>query len=340
MPSRSALASPAGAVGQRRVGPAARPPPTPPCEDPGTPPAPPCAGLALLGQSAQGSHRDNQPNASATYQSSSSSASRVSKTIRHPEHRARHPERCIKRREKIKQRPVGSCHLSFSVTCLGPRLTVLCRLLDCFFALRHRTSTRDAGDLFSSAQASSSPPRPSVSAGVNCSFAEQPRLCGEKHHGEADPGVPGCDAAGGGHLSVRTHQTPVPESVCLLSRNGNRSLARAHPPSPAPRRGSVERCPLRRGAVPSAGRPAGVPGALCCRRTDQLLPQHPTRLNASQQGTARDPRHEPRWDAALGKPTRRRQRWEGFVTLVPRSALGSAACSGGARTLFKQRYYN
>ena len=216
MPSRSALASPAGAVGQRRVGPAARPPPTPPCEDPGTPPAPPCAGLALLGQSAQGSHRDNQPNASATYQSSSSSASRVSKTIRHPEHRARHPERCIKRREKIKQRPVGSCHLSFSVTCLGPRLTVLRRLLDCFFALRHRTSTRDAGDLFSSAQASSSPPRPSVSVGVNCSFAEQPRLCGEKHHGEADPGVPGCDAAGGGHLRVRTtkHQSPKASACC------------------------------------------------------------------------------------------------------------------------------
>lgn len=147
----------------------------------------------------------------------------VSKTIKHTEHRKRHPEHSIKHQEKIKQRPVGSCQISFAIKRLSPRLMVLCRLLYWFFALRRCTSTRNTRDLSYSAQPllailspdatmptaslaacapatlrtsgrgrSSSCPvtvcqsfPTSISSHVKPSFSKQLQLCGEKHHGKA-----------------------------------------------------------------------------------------------------------------------------------------------------------
>lgn len=47
-----------------------------------------------------GAAATTSPTSPSIYQSSSGSSFRVSKTIKHIEHRKRHPEHCIKRKEK------------------------------------------------------------------------------------------------------------------------------------------------------------------------------------------------------------------------------------------------
>lgn len=75
------------------------------------------------------------------YQSPSSSSFGVSKTIKHGEHREQLQNTVLNTGKKIKWGPVGSCHLSFYINCLAPRLMVLCRLLYWLFALQHCAST-------------------------------------------------------------------------------------------------------------------------------------------------------------------------------------------------------
>lgn len=65
----------------------------------------------------------------------------MSKTIKHAEHREQLQNTVLNTGKKIKWGPVGSCHLSFYINCLAPRLMVLCRLLYWLFALQHCAST-------------------------------------------------------------------------------------------------------------------------------------------------------------------------------------------------------